>query len=61
MKKLNLTAKSREQLLEIAGLKRAAIRALRFKLAASALKNVRSIRKGKKDLARILTKLNNYE
>lgn len=58
MKAAELRKKNREELQSLLLEKRARLRNLRFDLAAGRIKNVREIREIKKDIARILTILN---
>jgi large subunit ribosomal protein L29 len=58
MKFSELKQKSKEELLKILEEKRGKLRALRFDLSLGKLKNVKEISKTKKEIARILTCLN---
>lgn len=55
MKKEEILRKSKEELQKILQDSREKLRQLRFDLAAGKVKNVREVRKIKKDIARILT------
>lgn len=61
MKPSELRQKSQSELQKLLADKRERLRQLRFDLAAGKVKNVREIRMIKKDIARILTLLRNYE
>ncbi len=61
MKPKELRQKSKIELQKLLQENRERLRVLRFDLAAGKIKNVREIRKVKKDIARILTVLRNYE
>jgi len=64
MKTTELQQKSKSELQKILSDNREKLRQLRFDLAAGKVKNVREVRKIKKDIARILTLLritNQYE
>ena len=64
MKTAELKQKSKSELQKILSDNREKLRQLRFDLAAGKVKNVREVRKIKKDIARILTLLritNQYE
>jgi len=64
MKTKELQQKSKSELQKILSDDREKLRQLRFDLAAGKVKNVREVRKIKKDIARILTLLritNQYE
>jgi len=64
MKTTELQQKSKSELQKILSDDREKLRQLRFDLAAGKVKNVREVRKIKKDIARILTLLritNQYE
>ena len=64
MKTKELQQKSKSELQKILSDNREKLRQLRFDLAAGKVKNVREVRKIKKDIARILTLLritNQYE
>jgi len=58
MKTNELREKQKEELIQLLSEKREALRSLLFDLSAGKIKNVREIRKTKKDIARILTLLN---
>lgn len=58
MKISELRQKTENELLKLLQGNRERLRALRFDLASGKIKNVREIRKIKKDIARILTLLN---
>jgi len=58
MKSAELRQKSKAELEKLLKEKGERLRALRFDLASGKLKNVREIRQTKKDIARILTILN---
>lgn len=58
MKAAELKKKSSKELQRELALLREKLRDLRFKVSADQLKNVREIRKVKKDLARVLTMIN---
>jgi len=60
MKIAELRQKSKEELKKLLQDSRERLRQLRFDLAAGKVKNVRELRKIKKDIARILTILRNY-
>jgi len=57
MKTTELQQKSKSELQKILSDNREKLRQLRFDLAAGKVKNVREVRKVKKDIARILTVL----
>jgi len=57
MKTTELQQKSKSELQKILSDNREKLRQLRFDLAAGKVKNVREVRKVKKDIARILTLL----
>ena len=57
MKAIELQKKSKSELKKLIRDKRERLRVLRFNLAVGKVKNVREIRKIKRDIARILTKL----
>jgi large subunit ribosomal protein L29 len=61
MKISELAQKNKSELEKLLQENRERLRVLRFDLAAGKVKNVREIRKIKKDIARILTILRNYE
>lgn len=61
MKAFELRKKSKEDLEKILKEKRERLRKLKFDLSLGKLKNVREIRKTKKDIARILTIIKEYE
>lgn len=58
MKRVEIKQKSKKELERFLGQNREKLRQLRFDLASGKVKNVREIRKIKKDIARILTFLN---
>jgi len=59
MKKNEIAEKSNKELNMVLAQKREALRDLRFRIYTAGMKNVRKIREIKKDISRILTKLNN--
>jgi large subunit ribosomal protein L29 len=61
MKISELAQKNKSELEKLLQENKERLRVLRFDLAAGKVKNVREIRKIKKDIARILTILRNYE
>jgi len=61
MKTKELKEKSLKELEKILGDYRETLRKLRFDLASGKVKNVRKIREIKKDVARILTVINNKD
>lgn len=60
MKVKDLRKKSKTELKKILQQKRDKLRTLRFDLASREIKNVREIGENRKDIARILTLLQNY-
>lgn len=58
MKIKELKEKNREELVKLLAEKRENVRKLRFEIATKQVKNVRDIRNDKKDIARILTIIN---
>jgi large subunit ribosomal protein L29 len=61
MRSTELRQKSKAELQKILQDNHEKLRSLRFDLSSGKVKNVREIRKIKKDIARILTLLRNYE
>lgn len=58
MKIKELKDKSQDELIKTLKEKRETVRQLRFDISSKQIKNVRDIRKAKKDIARILTLIN---
>lgn len=58
MKAKEFRDKSKEELTKILDEKREKVRAMRFDIATKQVKNVRDIRKDKRDISRILTIIN---
>lgn len=61
MKAVELTQKSKEELQKMLQEQKEKLRQLKFDLAAGKVKNIREIRMIRKDIARILTKVNKKE
>ena len=57
-KKLNLKTHSAEELIKLANDKREELRVLRFNVAGSKNRDVKQAQKLRKDIARVLTRLN---
>ena len=60
MKTQELRQRTKEELMHLLAESRKKMRELRFNLAAGKVKNIREIKKLKREIARILTILKNY-